>query len=218
MKLLRICDLKGIRDLAVAHKELPKAYEPGEFVYRTDQELSHAIHGGQDLKPINFVKPMATCAEAPTNTAEQPSNFYGTNVNTASTQASNSTPSPLTSIPQIISNSDMTTTNPALPLRPFPLVLLSVPLPPPPPPPTTPSTPPTTQIRPRRSGQEQLERRRRRRPNPFNSNQRTTITGQPLSRYRYISEDTRTDASGNDSSMETDSANSADSFNFDPDF
>lgn len=160
---------------------LPKMPEPGASIIRTPDQLMDAVHGFNNGKSLVFVKPVATCAEAPPNTAPQPSNFYGTNVT-------------------------MTCVN-----------ISTIPLPPPPPPSPTTLQSAGNVISGR--GQSQLDRRRRRRPNPFNSSNRTTISGgNSFSRYRYVSDDARSEpASGNESNIETDSASSINSFNFDPD-
>lgn len=165
---------------------IPETLEPGQSITRSPEQLTDAVHGFLGRKSIVFVKPMATCAEAPPNTNEHPTTFYGTNVNISSSIS--------------ISN---------------PIVLMSIPLTPPAPPITT-----TSQTSNSRSNSSRIMRFRRTRPNPFNQIQRSTISNRHgLSRYRYTSDEARSEqASANNSNTDTDSVDSASSYNFDPEY
>lgn len=191
----------GIRDLAIQHKHISTILEPAVYIYRNPDEYRIDISGGENEKPICFVKPMATCDEAPVNTAPQPADFYGV----AAMLSNLSTPPPLLSY--------------SAPLRspPSPLPTLST-ITSPNTPANTPQTSPTRRAAPRTRSL----MNRRRRANPFNSNPRFTINqGSPVLnqiQYRYISEETRSEASEADESMDVGSDDTDHEFNFDPQY
>lgn len=173
----------GIRELGNKYQRIPQEFEPGELIYRTDNEYQTAILGGDNIQPITFIKPIATCAEAPPNTALPTTSFYGVATTLTMTAAT------------------------------------TISIPPPPSPQPTLSTILSPQTSPATRNIGTLLNRRRRRSNPFNSNAVYIVNqGRPLltiSQYRYISEETRSEASEEDDSMEIGSDESDAEFNFD---
>lgn len=182
-------------DLVKSGKPVPEPLELGQSITKTHEDITNYVHGFRDRKPISFVKPVATCAEAHPNTFEPPTSFYGV-------AAANNSPiqAESTDLNVLLWASAKNRTDDSLPLIPNPPLII------------TPLTT-TTQISRLTSssrGQAILDRRRRRRPNPFNSLNRTTIpTPVTLTRYRY-------NRSESEESEGMDSANSAESYNFDP--